>query len=114
MTSPAPTEQREGFGLSHRQIQLVFVGLMLGMFLSALDQTIVSTALPTIVADLGGYDHLSWVVTAYLLTSTASTPLYGKISDLYGRRIVFQAAIVIFLAGSVLSGEKQRNREKLR
>ncbi|HET7407653.1 MAG TPA: MDR family MFS transporter [Mycobacteriales bacterium] len=107
MTSPAPTEQRDGFGLSHRQIQLVFVGLMLGMFLSALDQTIVSTALPTIVADLGGYDHLSWVVTAYLLTSTASTPLYGKISDLYGRRIVFQAAIVIFLAGSVLSGISQ-------
>ena len=101
-----PTEQ-DGLQLSHRQIMLVFVGLMLGMFLSALDQTIVSTALPTIVSDLGGYDHLSWVVTAYLLTSTASTPLYGKLSDLYGRKIVFQSAIVIFLTGSVLSGISQ-------
>ena len=105
-----PTEQ-DGLQLSHRQIMLVFVGLMLGMFLSALDQTIVSTALPTIVSDLGGYDHLSWVVTAYLLTSTASTPLYGKLSDLYGRKIVFQSAIVIFLTGSVLSGISQNMAE---
>jgi EmrB/QacA subfamily drug resistance transporter len=90
--------------MSHRQIQVVFVALMTGMLLAALDQTIVSTALPTIVGELGGLDHLSWVVTAYLLTSTASTPLYGKISDLYGRKIVFQAAIVIFLVGSVLAG----------
>jgi len=93
--------------LTHRQILVVFSGLLLGMFLAALDQTIVATALPTIVGDLGGLDHLSWVVTAYLLTSTASTPLYGKISDLYGRRIMFQAAIVIFLAGSALSGLSQ-------
>ncbi|MDA8209650.1 MAG: MFS transporter, partial [Actinomycetota bacterium] len=71
-------------------------GLMLGMLLSALDQTIVSTALPTIVGDLGGLNHLSWVVTAYLLTSTAVTPLYGKISDLYGRKRLFQFAIVVF------------------
>lgn len=82
-------------------------GLMCGMFLAALDQTIVSTALPTIVGELGGLDHLSWVVTSYLLTSTASTPLFGKISDLYGRKIVFQAAILLFLAGSVLSGLAQ-------
>jgi EmrB/QacA subfamily drug resistance transporter len=93
--------------MTHRQIVLVFSGLGLGMLLAALDQTIVATALPTIVGDLGGLDHLSWVVTAYLLTSTASTPLYGKISDLYGRKQVFQAAIVIFLIGSVLSGLAQ-------
>ncbi len=74
------------------------------MLLAALDQTIVSTALPTIVGDLGGASHLSWVVTAYLLASTASTPLWGKLGDLYGRKLFFQAAIVIFLFGSVLSG----------
>jgi EmrB/QacA subfamily drug resistance transporter len=93
--------------LSHRQILVVFSGLMSGMLLAALDQTIVATALPTIVGDLGGLSHLSWVVTAYLLASTTSTPLYGKISDLYGRKVVFQAAIVIFLAGSALSGMAQ-------
>ncbi|HEX5630045.1 MAG TPA: MDR family MFS transporter [Acidimicrobiia bacterium] len=93
--------------LSHRQVLVVFTGLMLGLFLAALDQTVVSTALPTIVGELGGLDHLSWVVTAYLLTSTASSPLYGKVSDLYGRRIVFQVAIVIFLIGSVLAGAAQ-------
>ncbi|MFL6238737.1 MAG: MDR family MFS transporter [Actinomycetes bacterium] len=93
--------------MTHRQILMVFSGLMLGMLLAALDQTIVATALPTIVGDLGGLGHLSWVVTAYLLTSTVSTPLYGKISDLYGRKKVFQAAIVIFLLGSVLSGLSQ-------
>jgi EmrB/QacA subfamily drug resistance transporter len=93
--------------LSHRAILVVFSGLMLGMLLAALDQTIISTALPTIVGELGGLDHLSWVVTAYLLTSTVSVPLYGKLSDLYGRRIVFQAAIAIFLVGSVLSGAAQ-------
>ena len=96
-----------GSQLSHRQILVVFSGLMLGMFLAALDQTIVATALPTIVGELGGLDHLSWVVTAYLLTSTASTPLYGKISDLYGRKIMFQTAIVVFLVGSALSGLSQ-------
>jgi EmrB/QacA subfamily drug resistance transporter len=93
--------------LSTRQLQLVFAGLMSGVLLAALDQTIVATALPTIVGDLGGLTHLSWVVTAYLLASTASTPLYGKISDLYGRKTVFQAAIVVFLAGSALSGLAQ-------
>ena len=93
--------------LTHRQVLVVFSGLMLGLFLAALDQTVVSTALPTIVGELGGLDHLSWVVTAYLLTSTASSPLYGKVSDLYGRRIVFQVAIVIFLVGSVLAGLAQ-------
>ena len=93
--------------LTHRQILLVFFGLGTGMLLAALDGTIVATALPTIVGELGGLDHLSWVVTAYLLTSTTSTLLYGKISDLFGRKIVFQAAIVIFLIGSVLAGMSQ-------
>jgi EmrB/QacA subfamily drug resistance transporter len=90
--------------MTHRQILIVFAGLMLGMLLAALDQTIVSTALPTIVGQLGGIDHLSWVVTAYLLTSTAATPLFGKISDLYGRKRLFQAAIVVFLVASALAG----------
>lgn len=90
--------------LTHRQIQTVFAGLMIGMLLSALDQTIVSTALPTIVGELGGLQHLAWIVTAYMLASTVSAPLYGKLSDLYGRRLMFQAAILIFLIGSVLAG----------
>jgi len=77
------------------------------MLLASLDQTIVSTALPTIVGDLGGLAQLSWVVTAYLLASTASTPLWGKLGDLYGRKRLFQGAIVIFLIGSVLSGISQ-------
>ena len=90
--------------LSHRQVLVVFSGLMLGMLLAAIDQTIVATALPTIVGDLGGLTHLSWVVTSYLLAVTVSTPLYGKLGDLYGRKRLFQSAIVIFVAGSVLSG----------
>ena len=98
MTEPATT------ALSHRQIQIVFTGLMAGMLLASLDQTIVATALPTIVGDLGGLRELSWVVTAYILMSTISVPLYGKLSDLYGRRRIFQTAIVIFLIGSALSG----------
>ncbi len=77
---------------------------MLGMFLAALDQTVVSTALPTIVGDLHGASHLSWVVTAYLLASTVSTPLWGKLGDMYGRKFFFQVAIVLFLIGSALSG----------
>ncbi|WP_030598878.1 MDR family MFS transporter [Streptomyces fulvoviolaceus] len=87
---------------------LVSIGaLLLGMLLAALDQTIVSTALPTIVSDLGGMDHLSWVVTAYLLAATAATPLWGKLGDQYGRKKLFQTAIVIFLVGSALCGMAQ-------
>jgi EmrB/QacA subfamily drug resistance transporter len=93
--------------LSHRQILVVLAGLMAGMFLAALDQSIVGVALPRIVSDLGGLEDLSWVVTAYLLTSTATTPLWGKLSDLYGRRVIFQAAIVIFIIGSALCGVSQ-------
>ncbi|MGI8492505.1 MAG: MDR family MFS transporter [Acidimicrobiales bacterium] len=89
---------------THRQILVIMSGLMLGMLLAALDQTIVSTALTTIARDFHRQDLYSWVVTSYLLTSTASTPLYGKIGDLFGRKRIFQLAIVLFLIGSVLSG----------
>jgi len=96
-----------GAQLSHRQILIVFAGLMSGMLLASLDQTVVSTALPTIVGELGGLDHFSWVITAYLLTSTASVPLYGKFSDFYGRKLLFQVAIGVFIAGSLFSGIAQ-------
>jgi EmrB/QacA subfamily drug resistance transporter len=85
-------------------VLIIISALLLGMFLAALDQTIVSTALPTIVGDLHGASHLTWVVTAYLLASTVSTPLWGKLGDQYGRKTFFQSAIVIFLVGSALSG----------
>jgi EmrB/QacA subfamily drug resistance transporter len=97
--------------LSHRQILAVLGALMLGMLLAALDQTIVATSLPTIVGDLGGLNQLSWVVTSYLLASTVSTPLYGKLGDLYGRKSLFQLAIVIFIAGSMLAGLSQNMLE---
>jgi EmrB/QacA subfamily drug resistance transporter len=100
----SPPEQDR---LSGRALRTVFIALMLGMFLAALDQTIVSTALPTIVGDLGGLNHLSWVVTSYLLASTVSTPIYGKLGDMMGRKPVFLAAILIFLAGSMLAGLSQ-------
>jgi EmrB/QacA subfamily drug resistance transporter len=87
---------------SHRERVTILIGLGLGMFLGALDQTIVATALPRMSTDLGAVEHLSWVVSAYLLTSTAATPIYGKLSDLYGRRIMLQAAIAIFVLTSVL------------
>lgn len=90
-----------------RKIWIVFSGLMLGMLIASLDQTVVATALPTIVSDLGGLNQLSWVVTGYLLASTASTPLWGKLGDMYGRKHLFQATIVLFLLGSVLCGISQ-------
>ena len=92
---------------THKEIMVILGGLMTGLLLAALDQTIVSTALKNIVEEFNGLNHYTWVVTAYLLTSTAATPLYGKISDLYGRRIVFQFAIVTFLIGSALAGASQ-------
>lgn len=103
-TGASAAVQRE---YSHSEILVVLTGLMLGMFLGALDQTIVATALTTIVAELHGSSHLSWVVTAYLLASTASAPLYGKIGDLYGRKKVFLFSITVFLLGSVLCGLSQ-------
>ncbi|HVV24402.1 MAG TPA: MDR family MFS transporter [Pseudonocardiaceae bacterium] len=90
-----------------RNVLIVFPGLMLGMLLAALDQTIVATSLPTIVTDLGGLTHLSWVATSYLLTSCVSTPIYGKLGDIYGRKRLFQGAIVLFLIGSALCGTAQ-------
>jgi EmrB/QacA subfamily drug resistance transporter len=90
-----------------RQRTIILIGLMLGMLLAALDQMIVSTALPTIVKDLHGLEHMSWVVTAYLLASTICMPLYGKLGDQYGRKPVFVFVIVIFLIGSILCGMAQ-------
>jgi EmrB/QacA subfamily drug resistance transporter len=103
MSEPVPVPQQ--------RVGLIFTALVLVLLLASLDQTIVSTALPTIVGDLGGLSHLSWVVTAYLLTSTVSGPLYGKLGDLYGRKLVLQAAIVIFLVGSMLCGLSQNMTE---
>jgi MFS family permease len=104
--APGPGQPGEGTAAPIGQVRVraVFAGLMLALLLAALDQTIVATALPTIVGDLGGLDHISWVTTAYLLASTTSTPVYGKLGDLYGRKRVFQVAIVIFLIGSALCG----------
>ena len=100
----ARVERSDGSG---GQLRLVIGALMLVMLLASLDQTIVSTALPTIVGDLGGLEHISWVVTAYLLAITVVTPLYGKLGDLYGRKVVLQGALVIFLIGSALCGLAQ-------
>ena len=86
------------------RVRVVFASVLLVMLLAALDQTIVATALPTIIGELGGLSHLSWVVTAYLLAQTAVTPLYGKLGDLYGRKLVLQVGLVVFLIGSVLCG----------
>ncbi|MFJ9344274.1 DHA2 family efflux MFS transporter permease subunit [Streptomyces sp. NPDC101733] len=98
-----------GPGAEHasREVLVSIGALLLGLLISSLDQTIVSTALPTIVSDLGGMDHLSWVVTAYMLASTAATPLWGKLGDQYGRKKLFQYAIVLFLIGSALCGLAQ-------
>src|SRR5205085_6786251 len=92
---------------THRQILTILVGLMLGMFLAALDQNIVATAIRTIGDDLHGLSVQAWVTTAYLITSTVSTPLYGKLSDIYGRKPLFMLAISIFIAGSALCGLAQ-------
>jgi EmrB/QacA subfamily drug resistance transporter len=107
--TPDPRSPAAGPGTNYtyKEVIVIYAGLALGMMLGALDQTVVATALPTIVGELGGLNHLSWVVTAYLLTSTASTLLYGKLGDLYGRKRIFQVAIAIFLLGSALSGLSQ-------
>ena len=104
-TTTASSQPDEGF--THRQILVIMSGLMMGMFLASLDQTIVSTALPTIVGDFHHSNLLSWVITAYLLASTASTPIWGKAGDLYGRKRLFQLAIVLFLVASALCGLSQ-------
>lgn len=106
---PGPGPQHSGPGAEHasREVLVSIGALLMGLLIAALDQTIVSTALPTIVSDLGGMAHLSWVVTAYMLASTAATPLWGKLGDQYGRKKLFQYAIVIFLIGSALCGLAQ-------
>src|SRR3954464_1290204 len=98
-------EAAPGPALSHRQILVLMSGLLLGMFLASLDQTIVSTAMRTIADKLNGQTAQAWVTTAYLVTSTVSTPLYGKLSDLYGRKPFYLFAIGIFLVGSLLCGQ---------
>jgi EmrB/QacA subfamily drug resistance transporter len=110
VTEPAPDPVTPAVAPAPR-VRLIFSALLLVMLLASLDQTIVSTALPTIVGDLGGIQHLSWVVTAYLLASTIAGPLYGKLGDLYGRKVVLQAAIVLFLIGSMLCGLSQNMTE---
>lgn len=106
MTGPKTTAEPQSGGalLSPRRRNLVFVAVLLGMLLAALDQTIVATALPTVVADLGGAGHQSWVVTSYLLASTVVTAVVGKVGDIFGRKVVFQVAVVCFMVGSVLCG----------
>src|SRR5512132_393515 len=100
VSAPPRTEEQQ-------RIRVIFAALLLVLFLASLDQTIVSTALPTIVGDLGGLQHLSWVVTAYLLASTVVGPLYGKLGDIYGRKRILQVALLIFLGGSALCGAAQ-------
>ncbi|GAA4908793.1 MDR family MFS transporter [Streptomonospora salina] len=104
---PPPDQEDEGGPLPRRKVLWVFAGVMLTMLLGALDQTIVSTALPTIVGELNGLEHLSWVVTAYMLAATVGMPIYGKAGDIFGRKVVFQFAILVFLLGSVLCGIAQ-------
>ena len=106
-TATVPTSTANSAHISTRQLWLIMGGVFAGMGMAALDQSIVGTALPQIVSDLGGLDHMAWVVTAYLLTSTSTTLLWGKISDLFGRKIIFQSAIIIFLVGSMLCGLAQ-------
>jgi EmrB/QacA subfamily drug resistance transporter len=101
MATPVANSMASGSALTSRQVRGAFVGIMTGLTLAALDATIINTALTTIVGDLGGLDSYTWVGTSYLLTTTAATPLFGKLSDLYGRRQLFQAAIVLFCVGSL-------------
>jgi EmrB/QacA subfamily drug resistance transporter len=112
MTEPIPSAVDSPPPIAHERVLVVFSGLLLVLLLAALDSTIVATALPTIVGELGGLAHLSWVVTAYLLAQTIATPLYGKLGDLYGRKGVLQTAILLFLAGSALCG-MSRNMTQL-
>ncbi|MFE0583083.1 DHA2 family efflux MFS transporter permease subunit [Streptomyces sp. NPDC058874] len=104
---PGPHQAAPAGEHSAREVLVPIGALLLGLLIAALDQTIVSTALPTIVSDLGGMAHLSWVVTAYMLAATAATPLWGKLGDQYGRKKLFQYAIVLFLIGSALCGLAQ-------
>jgi EmrB/QacA subfamily drug resistance transporter len=111
-TTPAPTAHVTSFGDLHPKRKIItMIGVILAMLLAALDQTIVGTALPRIVRELGGADHLTWVVTAYLLASTITVPIYGKLSDLYGRKWFIFGGILLFLVGSMLCGLSQNMTE---
>src|SRR5262249_55479076 len=101
---PQPDRAASHAPLSKADVRNIFYGLMLGMFLSALNQTIVATALPTIGRDFGDFENLSWVIIAYLVSSTVVSPLYGKLSDIHGRRAMMLIAIGLFVAGSIVSG----------
>src|SRR5919199_4044861 len=100
----ATTDDAQPLEMSNRRRTAVTLGVITGMFLAALEATVVGTAMPTVIASLGGLSHYSWVFSAYLITSTITVPVWGKLSDLYGRRLLFQLGIAIFLLGSVLSG----------
>ena len=100
-----------GLGFSHRQILITMSGLVIAMLLAMLDNMIVAPALPTIVGDLGGLQHLAWVTTAYILATTVATPIWGKLGDMYGRRITFVTAVALFLVGSALCGMAQNMAE---
>jgi EmrB/QacA subfamily drug resistance transporter len=107
----AQTDERAGLGFTHRQILVTMSGLVIAMLLAQLDNMIVAPALPTIVGDLGGLQHLAWVTTGYILATTVATPIWGKLGDLYGRRITFVAAVALFLVGSALCGMAQNMAE---
>lgn len=96
--------ERPVLEMSSRQRWFVVIGVMTGMFVAALEATVVGTAMPTVIASLGGLNHYSWVFTAYIVTSTVTVPVWGKLSDLYGRRLLYQSGIIIFIIGSMLSG----------
>ena len=100
--SPAPADRHMAYDGGRIRLIIISIGLLL--FLAALDQTIVSTAMPIMVADLGGMDHITWVITAYLMASTIGAPVAGKLSDLYGRKIVLQGGILVFVLGAVICG----------
>src|ERR671916_1525750 len=104
MESHSVSEGAPALAMSSRRRQAVTLGVITGMFLAALEATVVGTAMPTVIASLGGLNHYSWVFSAYLITSTITVPVWGKLSDLYGRRLFYQLGNAIFLLGSVLSG----------
>ncbi|HEX7612566.1 MAG TPA: MFS transporter, partial [Candidatus Limnocylindrales bacterium] len=110
-TPAHPVPQPWGDTLSRRRVAFVLAAVMLGMLLSALDQTVVGTAMPRIIASLNGLQHYAWVATGYLLASTASMPIWGKLSDAYGRKRFFILGMAVFVVGSVLCGQSQSMTE---
>ena len=109
-TAAAPTPPAEATSartLPRRQVVITMGGVVFGVFLASLDQTVVGTAIPRIVADLGGFDRITWVTGAYLVASTTSVPIVGRLSDLYGRKLFYMTGIAVFLVGSVLCGLSQ-------